>query len=161
MALQRHIALQSLSKQHHQGLLVSLLLEKGLKKKASLKEMRDFILQFWQDELVLHFELEETVLMPYAEMYKALMPSLLQMKQEHQEIKQIIHRINNEARAEHSETIAAFAGLIEKHIRFEERSLFNSLQEALKEDELKDVQKKLSVLPERDFCTRYAVKFWE
>jgi hemerythrin-like domain-containing protein len=161
MAILRHNALKPLSKQHHQGLLVSLLLEKGVKKNASLKEMRDFILQFWEDELRLHFEKEELLFLPLAYKYPQLIDGLTQLKNEHQEIRLIIQKLNNEARSEQFETIASFSDNLEKHIRFEERQLFNSIQETLSVDELNDFNVELSSISEKDFCTKYSVKFWE
>lgn len=161
MAILRHATLQPLSRQHHQGLLASLLLEKGLKKKASLKEMRDFIIQFWEEELRLHFEKEDVLFLPLAYKYPQLVDGLTQLKNEHQEIRMIIQKLNNEARSEQYDTIASFANLLEKHIRFEERQLFNSIQETLPEDELIDFTVELQSILEKDFCSKYPVKFWE
>jgi hemerythrin-like domain-containing protein len=161
MAILRHSTLQPLSRQHHQGLLVSLLLEKGIKKSASLKEMRDFIIQFWEEELRLHFEKEDLLFLPLAYKYPQLIEGLTQLKNEHQEIRLIIQKLNNEARAEQLDTIVSFANSLEKHIRFEERQLFNAIQEALPVDELNDFIDELQSISEKDFCTKYAVKFWE
>ncbi|MEI7627450.1 MAG: hemerythrin domain-containing protein [Bacteroidota bacterium] len=161
MAILRHPTLQPLSRQHHQGLLASLLLEKGLKKNASLKEMRDFIIQFWEEELRLHFEKEDLLFLPLAYKYPQLLEGLTQLKNEHQEIRLIIQKLNNEARSEQYDTIASFANLLEKHIRFEERQLFNAIQEILPEDELIDFTVELQSISEKDFCTKYPVKFWE
>ena len=161
MAILRHATLQPLSRQHHQGLLASLLLEKGLKKNASLKEMRDFIIQFWEEELRLHFEKEDVLFLPLAYKYPQLLDGLTQLKNEHQEIRMIIQKLNNEARSKQYDTIASFANLLEKHIRFEERQLFNAIQEILPEDELIDFTVELQSISEKDFCTKYPVKFWE
>jgi hemerythrin-like domain-containing protein len=161
MAIMRHTALQPLSRQHHQGLLVSLLLEKGLKKNASLKDMRDFILQFWEEELREHFEKEELLFLPLAYKYPQLLNGLTQLKNEHQEIKLIIQKLNNEARSEQFDTINSFSNNLEKHIRFEERQLFNALQETLPVEELNDFNDALKSISEKDFCSNYLVKFWE
>jgi hemerythrin-like domain-containing protein len=161
MAILRHATLQPLSRQHHQGLLVSLLLEKGLKKNASLKEMRDFIIQFWEEELRLHFEKEDFLFLPLAYKYPQLFEVLIQLKNEHQEIRLLIQKLNNEARSEQYETIISFAKILEKHIRFEERQLFNIIQETLPEDEMIDFSEELKSISEKDFCTTYSVKFWE
>ncbi len=161
MAILRHLTLQPLSRQHHQGLLVSLLLEKGLKKNASLKEMRDFILQFWEDELRLHFEKEELLFLPLADKYPQLTENLTQFNNEHQEIRMLIQKLNNEIRSEQLETIASFSNTLEKHIRFEERQLFNIIQETLPENELNNFESELNLITEKEFCTKYPVKFWE
>ena len=73
----------------------------------------------------------------------------------------IIQKLNNEARSEQFETITSFATSLEKHIRFEERQLFNAIQEALPEDEMIEFSTELHAISEKDFCTKYPVKFWE
>jgi len=161
MAILRHSTLQPLSRQHHQGLLVSLLLDKGLKKNASLKEMRDFILQFWEDELRQHFEKEDLLFLPLVDTYPQLIEHLTQLKNEHQEIRMLIQKLNNEIRSEQLETITSFSNNLEKHIRFEERQLFNIIQKTLPENELNNFESELNLITEKEFCTKYPVKFWE
>lgn len=161
MALHRDQALQPLSRQHHQGLLVSLLLSKGLKKDLATKPMRDFILQFWQDDLRKHFELEEETLKPLANSYASLEPLITRMLLEHQQIVLLINRINNEARAEQLDTIKAFADKLEQHIRFEERELFEQLQLTLSSEDMAVLNLAFNTIVEKDFCERYPNKFWE
>jgi len=161
MALKRDEALQPLSRQHHQGLLVSLFLSNGLKKGVATKPMRDFILQFWQDDLLKHFEAEEQVLVPFAKPYATLEPLITRMLLEHQQIVLLINRINNEARAEQLETIKDFADKLEQHIRFEERELFEQLQLTLSAEDMSVLNFAFSSLSEKDFCVRYPDKFWE
>jgi hemerythrin-like domain-containing protein len=161
MALHRDQALQPLSRQHHQGLMVSLLLTKGLKKNLATKPMRDFILQFWQDDLCKHFEVEEKTLKPLAKSYASLEPLITRMLLEHQQIVLIINRINNVARAEQLETIKAFADQLELHIRFEERELFEQIQLTLSEEDMSVLNLAFNTIAEKDFCERYDNKFWE
>ncbi len=161
MALHRDQALQPLSRQHHQGLMVSLLLSKGLKKNLTTKPMRDFILQFWQDDLQKHFEIEEQYLTPIAKSYAMLEPLITRMLMEHQQMLLIINRINNEARAEQLETIKEFADKLEQHIRFEERELFEQIQQTLSVQEMSELNKAFQTIIEKDFCERYPNKFWE
>ncbi len=161
MALKRDQALQPLSRQHHQGLLVSLFLSNGLKKGVATKPMRDFILQFWQDDLLKHFEAEEQVLVPFAKPYAILEPLITRMLLEHQQIVLLINRINNEARAEQLETIKEFADKLEQHIRFEERELFEQMQITLSAEDMSVLNFAFSAQTEKDFCVRYPTKFWE
>ncbi|OYU54671.1 MAG: hypothetical protein CFE25_15405 [Chitinophagaceae bacterium BSSC1] len=161
MALKRDEALQPLSRQHHQGLLVSLFLSNGLKKGVASKPMRDFILQFWQDDLLKHFEAEEQVLVPFAKPYAILEPLITRMLLEHQQIVLLINRINNEARAEQLETIKEFADKLEQHIRFEERELFEQMQISLSAEDMSVLNFAFSAQTEKDFCVRYPDKFWE
>jgi hemerythrin-like domain-containing protein len=161
MALHRDKALQPLSRQHHQGLMVSLLLSKGLKKNLATKPMRDFILQYWQDDLCKHFELEEETLKPLASSYASLDSLITRMLLEHQQIVLLISRINNEARVEQLDTIKAFADQLELHIRFEERELFEQLQLTLSAEDMTVLNLAFNTIVEKDFCERYPNKFWE
>ena len=60
--MKRHEQLQSLSRQHHNGLLAALLLKKGIEKTAEANVMTAFIIDFWRNHLKEHFENEEQVL---------------------------------------------------------------------------------------------------
>ena len=60
--MQRNKNLQPLSRQHHNGLLMVLLLSKGVRKQANIQVMADFILDAWQKELQQHFKMEEEFL---------------------------------------------------------------------------------------------------
>src|SRR5581483_5277516 len=62
--MKRHKQLQTLSRQHHNGLLAALLLKKGIAKGANEKLMSDFILDFWKQDLEEHFNSEEEILLP-------------------------------------------------------------------------------------------------
>ncbi len=161
MALIRTEALQPLSRQHHQGLLVSLLLKKGLDKNASIKMMRDFVLKFWLDELHQHFHTEELTLVPFSKKHPKLVPALQQMLAEHQSMLLLVNRINNDATADLFEPIESFAIELDNHIRFEERELFQELQETLSADELASLKHLLVDVPVYDFCLKYPDKFWD
>jgi hemerythrin-like domain-containing protein len=161
MALRRSEALQPLSRQHHQGLLVSLFLTNGLKKNASIKSMKDFILQFWEEDLNKHFEVEEQILIPFTKEYPTLEEGLKRMLLEHQNILLLINKLNNEARVDQLETIAAFALQIDQHIRFEERVLFEQLQETLTPAHMAELNLAFGGLKEKDFCQFFPDKFWE
>ena len=73
----------------------------------------------------------------------------------------LIQKLNNEIRSEQLETITSFSNNLEKHIRFEERQLFNIIQETLPENELNNFESELNLITEKEFCTKYPVKFWE
>lgn len=156
--MKRHEQLQPLSRQHHNGLLMAMLLTKGLKKNASPDLMRDFISRGWRDELKEHFEMEESVLIPALEK-KSFYPALTrQLLEEHRQLRLIVQKA-----IDHSATvndISAFASLLEKHIRFEEKIYFPRAEEALHETELIQIGGLLHEDRSKN-CMNYPHKFWE
>lgn len=156
--MKRHVQLQPLSRQHHNGLLMAMLLTKGLKNNASPEVMCDFISGGWRDELKEHFEMEESVLIPALEkksLYSALTSQLLE---EHCKLRLLIQKA-----IDHSATandISDFASLLEKHIRFEEKIYFPLAEKALNETELIQIGSLLREDRSKN-CMNYPDKFWE
>ena len=156
--MKRHVQLQPLSRQHHNGLLMAMLISKGIKKNASLDVMGDFISYGWRDELKEHFEMEESVLIPALEK-KSFDPALTsQLLEEHRQLRLIVQKaIDHFATAK---DITAFASLLEKHIRFEEKIYFPRAEETLNETELLQVGRLLQEDRSKN-CMNYSNKFWE
>ncbi len=156
--MKRHQQLQPLSRQHHNGLLMALLIKKGMKKKASLSLMNDFINNGWNEELKEHFEMEETVLLP-ALRQKSFDPLLTdQLISEHRQIRLLVEKtfVNQATEAE----LESFASLLEKHIRFEEQIFFPKAEEILTEKELMEIGRQLHEDRSKN-CINYPIKFWE
>lgn len=156
--MKRHVQLQPLSRQHHNGLLVALLVMKGLQRNAQPPVIAGFILHNWHNELAEHFQREEEVLIPAVE-GKFLDDKLTQqLLHEHRQIRAIITKIQQEAYTK--EELNTFAELLEKHIRFEERMYFPLVEKLLTEEELITVGAQLH--DEKQFnCINYPIKFWE
>jgi len=156
--VKRHEQLQPLSRQHHNGLLMALLLTKGLKKGASLKVMCDFIYEGWTGELNDHFEREELILIP-ALQNKSFSPLLIQqLLEEHKQLRSIVQKVSDQIVTENE--ITAFASQLEKHIRFEENIFFPMVESVLNETELI----RIGTLLHHDHsnnCINFPVKFWE
>jgi hemerythrin-like domain-containing protein len=156
--MKRHPQLHPLSRQHHNGLLASLLLKKGLAKNADGQVMSDFIQNFWQQDLKEHFENEEQFLLP------ALTNSTFDQKlserllDEHKILRNYIHQLQNNF--SDKRMIEVFANLLEQHIRFEERIYFPEAEKVLTEEQLEEIGKHLND-DENKNCINYPVKFWE
>jgi hemerythrin-like domain-containing protein len=157
--MKRNIQLQPLSRQHHNGLLASLLLKKGLGKKAALEELTNFIHFIWADELEIHFRQEETVLLPALAGNKDFPHELTdKLLEDHRYLAGIAQSIQSGSIDE--EAIAQFAQRLEQHIRFEEREFFPRAEEVLNESELKAIGAQLEDDTSKN-CMNYPVKFWE
>lgn len=156
--MKRDNNLQPLSRQHHNGLLMALLLSKGIKKNANLKTMADFILDSWKKELNQHFILEEEILLP-ALKEKTFDPTLTaRLLSEHQQIRSLVRRME---KGEFTvEDISDFSRLLEQHIRFEERIYFPEAEKQLTPDELKHIGGLLQDTEDSN-CINYPIKFWD
>ncbi len=156
--MKRDENLQPLSRQHHNGLLMTLLLSKGIKRNADLNVMADFIIDWWKKELNQHFIMEEEVLIPTLKK-KQFDPVLTdRLLSEHFEIRSIINKITggNFTVAD----ITDFGDLLEKHIRFEERTYFPEAEKRLSHAELQNIGKLLHESEDSN-CINYPIKFWE
>lgn len=156
--MKRAEQLQKLSHQHHNGLMAVLLLKKGVDKNAAVEVLNNFIVHTWENELRTHFIKEEVYLHPHFLHLPELMPMYELMKAEHHTIRRMIDDIRNGKSS--VELITSFYTLLEKHIRFEERELFEYIQEHIAAEHFAAVEKSLDVLS-ATACSDYPVKFWE
>lgn len=157
--MKRHQHLQPLSRQHHNGLLAALLLNKGIKKSAGLQVMADFILGFWEHDLKAHFEKEETILLPALKGTAFEETLTRRLLNEHAALRSYIYSLQNNFTA--VEVISDFATLLEVHIRFEERIYFPATEIALSEEQLSAIGAALHEIESLNWCMDYPVKFWE
>lgn len=157
MPIKRTEALQPLSRQHHNGLLFCLLLQKGIKKNADPEVMRDFIQDFWYKDLQHHFQLEELYLVPLKNRYHQFVEPLQQMVNEHYELKSIINEIVLNPT---HKTIDELRKKLDDHVRFEERQLFPLIEEAISPQELQTIGKILAKENDAN-CMSYSIRFWE
>lgn len=129
--IKRHEALQPLGREHHTGLLFSWKIREGLKRNADLMRMKNYADWFWNSHLQSHFDLEEKHVF-------SILPNDNEKKQqalnEHQHIKSLFEVS--------TPTIDSFSNLekqLEQHIRFEERVLFNEIQQAASDEQLQAI----------------------
>ena len=156
--MKRDKNLQPLSRQHHNGLLMVLLLSKGEKRQADLQIMAEFILEMWNKDLKEHFIAEETILIPalknksFNEIYTQRLLS------DHAQIRLVVDKIEQG----HFSNIYLneFIVTLEKHIRFEERIYFPEVEKILSSDELEEIGLRLLETTSIN-CMDYPVKFWE
>lgn len=145
--LKRHEALKSLSRDHHFGLLLSWKLRQGIRKGISVDRMSDYIVWSWQYNLSRHFEIEERAVFSVIPKNQLIQSACIQ----HQKIEQCIidgFRSNRD--------IEVFAELLDDHIRFEERRVFEVIQTVANAEQLRNISKS------HDFEIRddYTDVFW-
>ncbi len=148
LPIKRHKSLQHLSREHHDILAFGLRLKKGIAKQASRKIMNDYIVWFWDVYLEAHFKLEEEHLFPLLLHDKFISQAL----NEHLFLKALFTKTDLNV----EEIISLYTNL-ELHIRFEERVLFNKMQEVLSEEQLHHFEQGH---PQQKTCPLWTKIFW-
>jgi hemerythrin-like domain-containing protein len=129
--MKRHRALQPLSRDHHHALAVA----QRLRRAEDAAAARDAFLEFWQDDGAHHFRIEEEVLLPVAAgwMDPGAEP-VVRMLLDHVRIRACARRLEGEARPA-LEALHELGGMLERHVRLEEREVFPLIEAAMPEPE--------------------------
>jgi iron-sulfur cluster repair protein YtfE (RIC family) len=129
--IKRHIALQPISHDHHQGLLVCWKIKTGLAKSIAPQRIKSFLDFYYQTHLQAHFKLEEAYIFSILGLGHGLIKqaiaehiSLEELFDQQDDLMNVLPQIENQLRS---------------HIRFEERVLFNEIQKVATEKELAKV----------------------
>ena len=146
MPIKRHNALQPLSRDHHQGLILAQQLKKGAPQykgmPSTLEGKKEYTQSFYNIELGNHFKNEENILFPFVKGKNEDVDKLIvEIISEHRKMEALI---NDLEKTDNLESVLDELGwLLEKHIRKEERELFVEIEKVLSEDELNIIAKKL------------------
>lgn len=140
--IKRSPALVEFSRDHHYGLLLVWKIRQGQRTGIPPVRISEYVSFFYQEDLGHHFTDEEVYLFPILDEDN---PGRQRAEREHAEIRSLIGSIRQEPA--HSAWLSQFAGLLEAHIRFEERELFNQLQASMREDELLQLLKEVPARP--------------
>ncbi|HUH51977.1 MAG TPA: hemerythrin domain-containing protein [Flavobacterium sp.] len=118
--IKRHESLKPLSREHHHGLLLCWKIRQGLKKEIALERIKAYVDWFWEQHLKFHFEVEEKYIFPVLPKEH---PMVLQVLVEHRNIQNLILSQDNLLH-----NLQTLEKELDDHIRFEERVLFNEIQ---------------------------------
>lgn len=151
--IKRHQALVSFSKEHHFGLLLVWKIRQGLANAVSAERISRYVLFFFNEDLKIHFKEEEELLFSKLPATDTLR---IQAEDEHKEIYRLITVITQTANDE--KLLRQFADTLDKHIRFEERTLFNHLQTHVTPEELEEISKRFSNSVDLD--SKWEDVFW-
>ncbi|WP_040253415.1 hemerythrin domain-containing protein [Psychroserpens mesophilus] len=147
--LKRHKALQSLSREHHHGLLLSWKIRTGFNKEIEPERIRAYANWFYQNHLIPHFEIEETLIFPILEPDHELIKRALA---EHRRLRRIFTETENDTK-----TLSKIEEELEQHIRFEERVLFPEIQKVATEAQLLHIE---NIHQPDDFKDHFVDAFW-
>lgn len=156
--LKRHDALVPLSREHHQGLLLCWKIKQGFTKSIDPTRIKQYADWFFREHLVPHFAEEENVLFPILGNENATSTGLSaglveRAVKEHRELESLFADNSN---VEH--TLRSISEKLDKHIRFEERELFEVIQRAATDEQLQALAKHNAPQP---FCDNESDAFWK
>jgi hemerythrin-like domain-containing protein len=131
----RDPSLVPLSRQHHYALALCVRIDRSLQAGAiELELWQPEIEEHFSQQIRVHFEAEEAVLFPAAERFPDLSSLVDELRADHQELRR--HFALASARAMSASDLREFADLLPRHIRKEERDLFEELQSLMTPDQL-------------------------
>ena len=150
--LKRHEALKPLSKDHHHGLLLCWKIREGRKKDVETERIKAYTDYFFSSQLRPHFKFEEE------ELFKFLgqdHPLIKKAKRDHHRLEQLFKHDDQVDWA-----LTEIEQELEEHIRFEERALYNEIQQETSEEKLEGLKNKENEVrtPNPD---DWEDKFWE
>lgn len=143
--MKRNKALVALSRDHHDGLLLAVRLQQG--KKALLRLwshdplwQAGYVVKFFEDHLVPHFEAEEKTLFPLAEQFLKESSVIKKLVEEHGEMRRYIDSFRSPDEKKLECDLEQFGKLLEAHIRCEEREFFPLCEEKIPAEVLLEAQ---------------------
>ncbi|WP_411275455.1 hemerythrin domain-containing protein [Daejeonella sp.] len=147
--MKRHIALVPLSREHHGGLILARLLQKGapLYKglPTDLQGKAQYAIQFYNDDLIEHFDREEKIVPLVSDVDVQLDELLTNMVEEHKVLHKLFRNLMDQAdHADLASRLDVLGKTLEGHIRKEERQLFPLIQEKVVSETMDKVQELLS-----------------
>jgi hemerythrin-like domain-containing protein len=153
--IRRHKALVSFSKEHHFALLLIWKIRQGLSTAVSAERICNYVLYFFREDLESHFREEEQLLfcrLPAEDPFRQ------QAESEHRSIRKLVAGIAE--KKGDPVLLLRFANELEKHIRFEERVLFNHLQQYIDPETLEKIETRFSG-SDPNAGEKWEDKFWE
>ena len=150
MPIKRNEFLKPISREHHHGLLLCWKIRTGLKKNVAPERIKKYVDWFFEQYLLPHFEIEELYIFPI-------------LGNEHESVKKALSEHRRLARLCNSKTdllknLNLIEEELESHIRFEERILFNEIQEVANKTQLEFIKESHS---ENYFVENTNDSFWE
>jgi iron-sulfur cluster repair protein YtfE (RIC family) len=124
----RHESLIPLSREHHYALMLCLRINRGLPDNGAdagwLKTKARQAIMFFESNLVTHFKAEEEILFPAMREMDQANALIVELRDEHQRLESLVQQLRSAELNSTEATLRGFAGLLEAHIRKEERLLF-------------------------------------
>lgn len=135
--IQRHEALQDLSRHHHHALVVAMNLNRAnTANVADVVALKQQVIDFWEQGGKQHFREEEEVLLPMYAKYKSLQEdrNVIRMLLEHVQIRMLVETIKSEQAT--PDMFQQLGSLLVNHVHLEERVIFTEIQNTVPDPDL-------------------------
>lgn len=147
--IKRHPSLQPWSRDHHDGLLLCFKIREGVKRGVDPQRIQRYADWFWHNHLEPHFREEEGMIFP---LLGDSHPEVITAMEQHARLEALFT-----AFVQDHETLMTMERELEQHIRFEERVLFNTIQESADPVHLVNIRSKNTHAPS---CESWDDPFW-
>lgn len=151
--IHRNEALKPLSREHHQGLLLCWKIRTGFRKKIEVSHIKSYADWFYKNHLLPHFEVEEKYVFFILGNDHELVKRALA---EHRKLKRLFKNEN-----EVTKSLGLIEELLETHIRFEERVLFNEIQKIATQKELEEMELMHADMDSHKKPKEWKYEFWK
>ncbi len=145
-SLHRDPSLIPLSHQHQHGLAITVFIDRGLKADSSREkalELAGKVARLAEVELLGHFQVEESVLFPAVRPFLENDELLDALIAEHRVMEALVQRIAAAGDQERIPLLKQFGEVLHRHIRSEERQLFQEIQVCLDEAQLAELGREI------------------
>ena len=149
--IKRSRELSPLSRDHHESLLFVWKIKQGLKYGINTDTIAAYCNWFLQNHLKTHFKIEENQLSKILPMDH---PMMIKMFDDHRAIENKILQLQEYPSTYGLERLAQVVGY---HVRFEEREMFNYIEEIASPEQLKELE--LSHITEKP-SVQWKFQFW-
>lgn len=147
--IKRDKKLQPLSREHHHSLLLCWKIRKGFNKEVEPERIKKYTDWFFARHILPHFEIEEVYMFPVLgtehEMVKKALAEHRRLRRLYKKKTQVVRSLNQ------------IEEELERHIRFEERELFNEIQRVATPEQLEYIAENHV---EEDFQDNEEDQFW-
>jgi hemerythrin-like domain-containing protein len=147
--IKREEFLKQLSREHHHALLLCWKIRKGIKSHVAIERMNAYIQWFYSNYLKPHIAFEEEFIYPVVPTFAGIIDLL----SEHRQLEELATNDFTDLKM-----LTYFADLLEKHVRFEERTLFNEIQKIISISQIELIKSKIT---NDEFVENDSDKFWE
>jgi len=154
--IKRDKSLVSLSKDHHDGLLLAWKTKQGIRYNIEYNRIATYLVEVFNKELEPHFIEEENLLFNKLQLTDELR---IKAEQQHAAIRNKIAAFKILTETKEADLLH-FAALLEEHIRFEERTLFPHIEKTLSREELDEIGRQLEEDHVNKECVVWDDEFW-
>ena len=140
--MRRHPSLIPLSRFHRSVLFLAFVLKKnGPEVKGyptDIEGKKLYAIDFIENKLLAHFDIEEKQLLPMLQSIEALKPLCEKVVEDHRQIRELANELSTSN--DLIKCLDEMGHLLENHVRFEERQLFQQAQDLLGEEGMRKIK---------------------